>query len=106
MERGEYPCKAFLLRVGKTINFLWPKMARWDPVFDPENPPEKFTWVPFLRCFIGNEAHQLFLGAQMGGFWTGAKKLTLNKFMCFLPLKTVTSLNKEFRLLKFHFPKR
>ena len=65
------------LRAGKKLNFLWPKMARLDPFFDPKIPSKKFKfmWVPFLRPFPGNEAHQLFLsgGPELGVLAGGQK---------------------------------
>ena len=41
-------------------------------------------WVPFLRSFPGNEAHNFCLGGAKWGFWVGGgKKFMLKKFMCF-----------------------
>ena len=49
-------------------------------------------WVPFLRPFPGNEAHNFFLlGAQNGGFGARAKQSMLKKFMCFFgPLRLLS----------------
>ena len=33
------------------LNLLWPKMARWCPVFDPKNPPEN-VYVGLLLAFF------------------------------------------------------
>ena len=60
------------------------------PFLTPTIPPKKFMWVPFLRSFPGNEAHEFFLGVQKGAFGWGAKKFMLKEFMClFCPLTTV-----------------
>ena len=40
----------------KTINCVW------DLLFDPQIPPEKFMWAPFVRLFPRNEAHKPFSG--------------------------------------------
>ena len=54
------------------------------PFSTPKTSPKKLMWVPFLRSSPGNEAHKLFLGgSEWGGIWVGAKKLMLEKFMCF-----------------------
>ena len=34
------------------LNFLWPKMPRLGPLFDPKNPPEKVYVGPFLASFL------------------------------------------------------
>ena len=65
-------------------------MAIWGPVFGPQNPLKKFMLVTFLRPFPGNEAHQLFLGAQFGAFWVGGKKVYVEKVMCFFCPLVVT----------------
>ena len=67
----------------KNINFLWPKMARWDPVFDTKDRPEKVYVGPLSRSFPGNEAHRLFARGPNWGFWVGAKKFMLKESMCF-----------------------
>ena len=60
------------------------------PFLTPQNPPKKVYVGPFLRSFQGNEAHKLFLGAQNGGFWVGAKKFMLktNYVICGLRVGT------------------
>ena len=60
-------------------------MARLGPRFCPKipSPPGKFTLVPFLRSFPGNEAHKLFSWGPKMGFWVGAKKFMLKTSMCF-----------------------
>ena len=71
------------------LNFLWPKMARWDPVLDPQNPPKKFMFI-CLFCVLSQEMRHInfFLGVQNREFWVGDKKFMLKKFMCFSrPLK-------------------
>ena len=42
-------------------------------------------WVPFLRPFPGNEAHNFFSGGLKWGFRVGCKKFMLKEFMCFFP---------------------
>ena len=71
---------------------MLPKTARLGPpFFDPQNPPQKFTWAPFL-AFPGNEAHQLFFlggggGGPKMGFWAGAIKFMLkNLYVIFFLL--------------------
>ena len=63
-------------------------------------------WVPFLRSFLGNEAHQIFWGGPQWGVLVGAKKFMLKKFMCFFrPLEmgvdTGQQLNANFLLSNF-----
>ena len=90
-QRSHNPCrlKKSKKRAGKNnkLNFLWPKMACF-----PKIPPS----------FPGNEAHTFFLGPQNGGFWVGAKKFMLQKFMCFFrpPKKSLReSLGESPRVL-------
>ena len=48
----------------------------------------KFMWVPFLRPFPGNEAHQLSSGAPKVGVVGGVQKVYVVKvYVLFSPLK-------------------
>ena len=84
-----------LIRVGKTLNFSWPKMARLGPPFlTPKIPPKKLMWVHFLHPFPGYEAHN-FSGGPKQGVLGESQKFMLKKFLCFYgplayPFKTET----------------
>ena len=63
-------------RKNNKLNFLWPKMARLGPLFDPKTPRKCLCGSHFLRSFPGNEAHKFFFwGPRMGDFGWGAKSL-------------------------------
>ena len=55
----------------------------WNPLFDPQSPPEKVYVGPFWRPFPGNEAHKLFSGGPKLGVSGGGLKVYVEKFMCF-----------------------
>ena len=65
------------------VNFLWPKIARLGPCFDAKNPPGKDFGDPLFRPFPGNDAHQLSLGAQNGGFGWGPRSLCWKSLCAF-----------------------
>ena len=48
-------------------------------------------WVPFLRSFPGNEAHELFFSGcsiKNGAFWVGGQKVYVEKVdVLFRPLE-------------------
>ena len=60
-------------------------MARLGPVFDPQNPPKKFMWVPFLRPFPGNEAHTTFSWGPKSGVSGGGQKVYVEKVYVLSP---------------------
>ena len=59
-------------------------MARLGPRFWPQNSPRK-SLCGSLFCVLSQKMRHInfFLGTQIGGFWVGAKKVMLKKFMCF-----------------------
>ena len=69
------------LRTGKeqsTKLFCGRRWPVWDPVFDPQNPPEKVYVGSFLRSFPANEAHKLFYlicGPKLADCGWGPKSL-------------------------------
>ena len=60
-------------------------MARLGPIFDPQNPPKKFMWVPLLRSFPGNEARKLFSGGPKWGVLGGGHKVYAEKVYVLVP---------------------
>ena len=52
-------------------------------------------WVPFLRSFPGNEAHQLFSGAHNGGFWVWGQKVNVEKVYVLFP--SLSHLSQKLR---------
>ena len=70
------------------LNFLWTKMARWEPLFDPESPRKSFCESPFFAFFPRRWGtwNSLFLGAQNGGFGWGTKSLCWRSLCLFCPL--------------------
>ena len=59
-------------------------MARLGPPsLNPKIPLKKFMWVPFLRPFLGNEAHKLFSGGPKSGVLGGGQKVYVEKVYCF-----------------------
>ena len=72
-----------LLRTPKTKLFCGRKRPVWDPLFDPEIPPEKVYVGPFFASFQETRHINFFLTGQDGVFWVGVKKFMLKKFMCF-----------------------
>ena len=58
------------------LNLLWPKMARWDPLFDPWNSLCKSLYVgPFLAFFPGKwGTRKLFSGGRKWGVTGGGAK--------------------------------
>ena len=83
---GRHPtydgCLCMPPSAGKSV--LRPKLAHLRPLFfDPQIPLKQFVWVHALRSFPGYEAHQLFWGASIPGFWAdGGKKFMLKKLLC------------------------
>ena len=78
------PSLSLSARAGKNneLNFQWPKMARLGPRFGPQIwkiPPKKFMWVPFLRPFPGNEAHNIFRGGPKCDVLGGGQKVYVEK---------------------------
>ena len=62
--------------------------------FRPPKSPRK-SLCGSLFCDLSQEIRHInfFLGAQKGGFWVGAKRFMLEKFMCFFrPLAENRSL--------------
>ena len=45
----------------------------------PKNRPKKIMWVPFLRSFPGDEAHQLFAGGPKWGVLGGGQEVYVEK---------------------------
>ena len=61
---------------------LWPKTAHLGRCFRPL--PRKSLRGSPLHILSQEMRHiDFFLGAENGGFWVGAKKIMLKKFMCF-----------------------
>ena len=71
---------------------MWPKMARLRPHFGHQKSPRK-SLCGSLFAFFPRKwgTSTFFLGAQKGGFWVGAKKFMLKKFMCFFPSSSVAA---------------
>ena len=79
--RKGYVCKGRKKTINKTsCGRKWPV---WSPVFDPQNAPENVYVGPFFVFLPGMRDINFFLGAQIGGFWVGAKKFMLKKSTCF-----------------------
>ena len=82
------------------LNLLWPKMACWDPIFDPKIPLKRVYVGPLFVLFPGNEAHNFFLGPEMGS-WVGGKFM-LKKLMSFVsPLNLSSDFKPREIIFKF-----
>ena len=84
----------------KTINLTFGgrKWPVWDPLFDPNSPPEKVDVGPFLRPFPGNEAYHFF-GGPKSLCWKSLCVFLSPKFIFVRTLENTTPhAQKLFRL--------